>query len=153
MRLIQAFWDRLRDPTLGGLWVGLILFWFGAWLLFPFDTFSTSVQYGVMETMASEFAWGVVMVAGSVFLVAGTFQDDSEWSSVGAVIAAFCYFFIWSSIASAEWRSVGTPVYFILMVRSFMLWLAWRHEALRKRRHYREWLASEKQRLIKDNTP
>lgn len=140
MHLLQELWDRLRDPTLGGLWIGLVLFSFGLWLMLPFETFSGSSSYEVMEALASELAWGVVMISGSVFLISGSLRDDPEWSSIGGLIAAFCYFFIWSSVTSANWRSTGSPVYFVLMVRSFMLWRAWHEQAVAHRRQYREWL-------------
>lgn len=153
MEVFRDLWQRLRDPGLGGLWIGLILFSFGLWLVLPWGTFETSTRsFDAMAGLASEEAWGLVMLAGSGFLIRGTVRFDPEWASTGALVAAFCYFFIWSSFTTSNWRGVSTAVYFILMLRALLLYVAWRDEARYRRKQYLQWLKREriKEELKKD---
>lgn len=120
--------EVLRTQYGSPMWLGTTLGLWGLWLIAPHEVFSASPTWDVMEELASEIAWGLIMLAGSIRLIQGAYRQCPVYVKEGAFVSTWMFFFIFSAITSGNWRTTGTPVYFMLTALSFYMFLKFRQE-------------------------
>lgn len=100
-RLKELF--KTWSPEFAMLILGIMSLTMGLWLMFPVDTFSTSPTYGVLNSAASEWFWGLLMLVPGVLKVSGVLLR--AW---GLAKAGFwAGFFIWMFFAFSFFQ--GNP--------------------------------------------
>ena len=119
--LVSIFPDG--DVDRAEFWFASTLLLWGVWLGLPFETFTGLPRlYSAMGEIAGERTWAAFYFgAGLVHLSALAAERFGRrarvvWSGrAGRFLSAFGATFLWAFVAvmlaSADWRSTGTPVY------------------------------------------
>ena len=111
-RLDEILWRK--DFEFCEVVSGLAALGWGIWLAFPWDTFSSTASFRVMDALMPEPLWAAVMLWIGITQLGALYLDHRKprrWSALGAVAA---WAFIAVMLGSANWRGTGVIVYPVL---------------------------------------
>lgn len=112
----------LFGPYLGVFFHGVMLSMWGLWLLLPFQTFGGTRSFSVMDAVAPEWAWGLLMGAGGAGAIIGALLERMRWVQFGTLTC----FYMWGAISVATVAShptsTGVPVYTVLSLSALASW-------------------------------
>jgi len=92
----------------------------GFWLLLPLDTFSASLTYTVMASVASELAWGLYFLLVGVLQILAIHGIILRWRRAMAVVSLFS----WTFMDLGFWLS-GSASAAAVVYLSFVLAAIW----------------------------
>ena len=83
----------------------------GLYLLLPFDTFGSSPSFAIMAAIAPEWAWGSVILACGLGLLAAMWIGSVHWRLRILILLAHLWLIIAVAVAVANYRSSGVISY------------------------------------------
>lgn len=88
--------------------------WWGIILLLPFNTFVISSSYSAMAGLATETAWGIIMLAQGVIQLTSMVFRFKKIKQFSYLVATFLWFFIAAMFAVGELSNTATGTYAII---------------------------------------
>lgn len=92
----------------------LALLWWAFILFVPMDTFSSSVAYKAMSSIASEGVWSAIFFVIGVVCLIGVLFEHYHLRQVGFIVATGLWSFIASMFAISYIATTSTGIYFIV---------------------------------------
>ena len=133
MRRLLAALHR-SDPEAWEIWGGILLAWYGSWLVMPWQTWATVTSDGCCEVGGFDLVarvWSTELVQGVAFIVVGlasiaggAFQWRLRMRAVTASVGVVLWVITLLSFALFRWESTATPMYGISAFAQ--LWLLYR---------------------------
>ena len=108
------------------LFLGVYAFTFGVWLLLPFQTFTSTSSYEIMQRLASEWIWGMAAASiGAVQIVSVVwmFAWGRKWDSL---LATFFWSVIGITFLLSNWSSTGGALFSLMaLIEGFIHIRSW----------------------------
>ncbi len=136
--MIERAWDRLADRLSQyaiyqqtrdwlvleryGLFQMTAILW-ALWLAMPWDVFGTSSTFRTMGAVAPEWVWAGLFAGMGMIVLMGGMQNRSGLRRFGLLGLSALWVFATVMFALGNYRSTATPVYFVLAVRTSLLYL------------------------------
>lgn len=95
----------------------------GLWLLMPWSTFASSITFRMMGTLAPEWVWGGVILAGGLGLFTALLLDNIQWRLRILRGLAFLWLVVAMAMAVANLRSIAAISYIffgLIYIRAYL---------------------------------
>lgn len=126
----EAIIDRLADVVgrksylYSELHFAIMLVIWGAWVLYPNETFNSAQGFGTMEQFASPLAWGLIAVALGVSKIRFLLHGHKISLSVLTLISGWFWIFIGVSFFLSSPPNTGFVAYTALGLYEFWVYRA-----------------------------
>lgn len=100
-----------RNFEFAEVWIGLLSFAFGIFLLLPFDSLDTAPAFMVMRQLAPEWAWGVWLLSSGVAQIGGLAVNHRRLRMLAGLSSFFLWCFVSLLVIIANPRAPAVVIY------------------------------------------